>query len=571
VVATGAAPGSGAPPPARPSAAQPTSSAGSSADQPGQPPATQPYVSGPLSTIDPLPSTSPGIGDAGIYDGQGRFVFLHGVNAVYKRSPYTLEVAPGKPWNFDATDAAQIAGLGFNVVRLGILWQGIEPGTVGPNNPRICTKGAPGDPGQWNQGVADAYIGRVEQVVDLLGRYHVYSLIDMHQDVYSQVFRGEGFPAWAVCTNGLPLKALPGRWSNNYGNRALDAAFDNFWSNDVVGDLQGEFDRSWKAVATALGAYPWVLGYDPINEPFTTALSSSSNTAVATQLECFYTGSANPGYAESPNPSVLLGQRLDCGPDIPSEGVIPSIRDGDPDGMIFIEPTIYEYRQNQNFIGPLPYPNLVLNFHAYCGARSPVTGTPYNEVSCFSEVERRFLHRSVEVASNPSPSQPNGLPLFLSEFGATQNPELVGEATDAANVLNVGWSYWSWKYYNDPTGSSKEALASANGHLNPQAAALDQSYPEAVAGTVLIYLYEYTDGDLYLSYGVDPRVTAPTLIYISKHDRAFGYCVDIHGATVISAPGAPILEVQNLPTASKVVVAVHTAPGRTAQETDGHC
>jgi hypothetical protein len=47
--------------------------------------------------------------------------------------------------------------------------------------------------------------------------------------------------------------------------------------------------------------------------------------------------------------------------------------------------------------------------------------------------------------------------------------------------------------------------------------------------------------------------------------------VDIHGAKVISSADAPILEVQNLPTASKVVVAVHTAPGRTAQETSGNC
>jgi endoglycosylceramidase len=177
----------------------------------------------------------------------------------------------------------------------------------------------------------------------------------------------------------------------------------------------------------------------------------------------------------------------------------------------------------------------------------------------------------VQVASNPSPSQVNGLPLFLSEFGATQNPQFVGEATDASNVLNVGWAYWSWKYYNDPTGSSKEALASPNGHLNSQAVALDQTYPEAVAGTVLLFLYEYQGGDLYLSYGVDPRIDAPTIIHVSKKDRAFGYCVDIHGAKVISAPGAPVLLVQNLPSATKVVVAVHTVPGRTAQKTGGHC
>src|ERR1039457_7027993 len=33
-----------------------------------------------------------------LYDQQGRVVFLHGVNAVYKRPPYELYPAPGKPW-----------------------------------------------------------------------------------------------------------------------------------------------------------------------------------------------------------------------------------------------------------------------------------------------------------------------------------------------------------------------------------------------------------------------------------------------------------------------------------------
>ena len=82
-------------------------------------------------------------------------VILHGVNAVYKKPPYELFVDPGKPWNFTSKDAAAIAGLGFNIVRLGIIWAGIEPGTLPTNDPAICTPGTPSDPHQWNQVVAN--------------------------------------------------------------------------------------------------------------------------------------------------------------------------------------------------------------------------------------------------------------------------------------------------------------------------------------------------------------------------------------------------------------------------------
>jgi len=162
---------------------------------------TSPFVHGPLS--------SPQGGF--LYDQYGRVVILHGVNAVYKHPPYELFADPGKPWNFTSKDAAAIAGLGFNIVRLGIIWAGIEPGTLQANNPAICTPGTPSDPHQWNQAVANQYLSRVKQTVDQLGRYHIYTLLDMHEDVYSTGFRGEGAPDWAVCTNGLPIKTLPGR------------------------------------------------------------------------------------------------------------------------------------------------------------------------------------------------------------------------------------------------------------------------------------------------------------------------------------------------------------------------
>src|ERR1019366_10032490 len=181
-------------------------SASAAASPTSTPSATSPFVHGLLS------SSQGGF----IYDQYGRVVILHGVNAVYKRPPYELSVDPGKPWNVTSKDAAAITGLGFNIVRLGIIWAGIEPGTLKANDPGICTPGTPSDPHQWSQGVVNRYLAKVQQTVDLLAHAHVYTLLDMHEDVYSTGFRGEGAPPWAVCTNGIPIKTLPGRWSNNY-------------------------------------------------------------------------------------------------------------------------------------------------------------------------------------------------------------------------------------------------------------------------------------------------------------------------------------------------------------------
>ena len=209
------------------------------------------YVSGPLLSKNLGPF---------MVDRFGRVVTLHGVNAVYKRAPYTLTVEPGQPNSLAESDAARIAKLGFNVVRVGVIWAGIEPGSGGPNQPQVCNRGTPGDPHMWNQQVASSYIAQVAQVVRELGLHHVYSLIDMHQDVWSSVFGGEGAPAWATCTDGLPIPVTKGRWSDAYGERAEINAWNNFWNNDVVGGLQEQYQRAWAAVASAFRSNPWVVG-----------------------------------------------------------------------------------------------------------------------------------------------------------------------------------------------------------------------------------------------------------------------------------------------------------------------
>jgi len=202
-----------------------------------------------------------------LYDSQGRVVILHGVNVVYKHAPYIAYPDAGKPWNLSAKDAAMMRSLGFNVVRLGLEWQGLEPGSGGPNQPKVCTPGTPGDPHEFNRAVALRYLTHVRAAVALLARYGIYTLLDMHQDVYNKNFRGEGAPDWAVCTNNVPIVPKGGRWSNNYSNPTLQTAVQHFWSNDVVGDLQGNYDHVWATVADYFKNDRWVAATTPTTSP----------------------------------------------------------------------------------------------------------------------------------------------------------------------------------------------------------------------------------------------------------------------------------------------------------------
>ena len=482
----------------------------------------------------------------------GRVVLLHGVNAVYKRAPYELYPAPGQPWNLSAADAQAMAGLGFNVVRLGILWQGLEPGTLGPDSRAVCAPGRPGNPRQFDSARLESYLARLTETVNVLGRYHIYTLLDMHQDVYSPLFAGEGAPPWAVCTDGVPIRLATGRWSQNYAGAATDTAYAHFWYNDVVGNLQGEYDRVWSAVASHFSQNPWILGYDLYNEPFSRTLLRVHGAEISQLLECFYTGRSQPG--------VIPGttRPLACPPGDPPEGLVPTIRRADPNHLVFYEPDIFARRDASNYVGPMPYRNLVVAFHTYCSFRSGVTGDPTDLAACSNQAFQNMENRQDQLSVLATAYQRGGPAWFMGEFGASNDPALLARLTADANSLFVGWTYWQWKYYRDPTGSSDEAVVTDNGTLKGNATVLAQPYPQAVAGTPQNLSYDFGTGQLRLTYLPNQRVHAPTIVsypaLLSR--RTGGYCAVVKGGTVVSRPGAPHILVDNAaaaPTVSLVV------------------
>ena len=75
-------------------------------------------------------------------------------------------------------------------MRLGIIWEGLEPGPVGvgPNDPHYCAAHAPGAPfpklgcdDPYNAAVR-AYLARTDRIVALLAHAGIRVVLDMHQD-----------------------------------------------------------------------------------------------------------------------------------------------------------------------------------------------------------------------------------------------------------------------------------------------------------------------------------------------------------------------------------------------------
>ena len=389
--------------------------------------------SSPVTTGPVAPVSAPG--GSFLRDAHGRVVLMHGVDLMYKLPPYEIVTSGAGVNVLTNAEAASIASDGFDVVRLGILWKGLEPGTAPMNDPAICTPGKPkaAGPGQFDLTIFNAYMTKLEQTISLLARHGIYSLVDMHQDSMNEVFAGEGFPDWAVCTDGITPVAYRNvaAWGVNQIDAGMAQAQGHFWANDVVGNLQGAYDQIWAKVASRLAGNPWVVGYDPFNEPFSPSilLHSGQNAAFDAQVQCFYAGRAQPGKTQSGQPIT------DCPTDDPELGVIPTIERADHRHAVFYEPDTTTSGPVPNRIGPMDFPRLVYNFHDYCplhvpnGPEAPdysqVCPSPEEQVFADSARDRaRTPHRRsrMALAGSSRSSAPRPMPRTLVGWWRTPTP-----------------------------------------------------------------------------------------------------------------------------------------------------
>ncbi len=177
----------------------------------------------------------------------GQTVHFHGINLIDKgklRPDGTTEFIP--QWPEDLYE--RFAAHGINLLRLGIIWAGIEP-----------------KPGQYDEN----YLQFIGAQLDKAEHAGISVILDMHQDLYAQRF-SDGAPDWAVLT-GQPFEQTE-LWSDAYlFSPAVQESWDAFWANEKVPEtgkgLLDHFSATWAMLAKRFKDKPALLGYDILNEP----------------------------------------------------------------------------------------------------------------------------------------------------------------------------------------------------------------------------------------------------------------------------------------------------------------
>ncbi len=135
--------------------------------------------------------------------------------------------------------------IGVNVVRLGITWAAIEP-----------------KEGEYN----DELISALKEFIDKCAENNIFVMFDMHQDLFSHHFHGDGAPKWVI-DSSYPNPRQYAIWAEGYFYmQGVQNAFHDFWTDR--NGIQTKFIKMWSYVANSLSDCENIIGYDYFNEPY---------------------------------------------------------------------------------------------------------------------------------------------------------------------------------------------------------------------------------------------------------------------------------------------------------------
>ena len=369
-------------------------------------------------------------------------------------------------------------------------------------------------------------------VVDVLGNYGISVVLDMHQDVASPLFCGNGFPDWAVRAllgnrSGGPLPFPQPVGADPYGSapypsreECLRLPFGAYYLSDAVsltferlyknesGNLR-DLELFWETTARRFAARPNVLGFELVNEPWPGDLwrsgagrfdAARANRDVLMPLYDRLAAAVRRGVEAS-----AVRPRNETGaPFLFFEPVVTSTFAGD-----FAVPGIEEL-SDIGFTRPPHYSingsdvryghRSVFSIHSYCPLLSGSGGvlTSLRRMACALYYKTAF-HRQIRNALRDL----GGLvPAFLTEWGAflatsSSDPGVwAWDRFTARTVLGyadedyLSATYWQYKSFADPTtqatdkhGKPCEGMFDGNNSFLPEKAAmLARPYAPAVSG-----------------------------------------------------------------------------------------
>ena len=340
----------------------------------------------------------------------------------------------------------------------------------------------------------------------------------------------------------MPAEPKQGFPANYVVNAGLQRAFDNFWADrEVAGrGLQDAYADAWRELAARFRSKPFVMGYDLINEPW-------PGSAFGPQ------GCANPAGCPTFDATTLTEFSI---------RVLNAIRSVDPETLIFYEPLVTFDFGADTAHGDTGDPSAGFSFHNYClpGA----FGGPASGGSCESLEELVFDNadkQAIETGDVP----------FLTEYGATDDLDVIERIARLSDEHMVSWQYWHYCDCEDPTTAGPGVQSVVIDPAKPprgdnlkraKLQVLARPFPRAVAGTPTGFGFDPDSRRFELSYtrshpdGSRAPRRLDTEVFLPRIQYRDGYRAKPIGAEVVSSRNARVLRLEREPGASQVELTV---------------
>jgi endoglycosylceramidase len=438
-------------------------------------------------------------------DSEGRQVLFSGINFISKNPQENYMPLQGKE------TLEQFQTWGFNCIRLGIIWDGLEP-----------------EPGEYNED----YLKEIDKRIQWASENDIYVFLDMHQDLYGAKY-SDGAPDWATIDEEQP-HYTGAVWSDSYLiSPAVQTAFDNFWQNTPASDeigIQDHYANLWKHIAKRYANNTTVIGYDIMNEPF---MGSSAQEVLPMMLGAYAqvyaeeTGEMPPSAEELG--AIWAGEEsrlqaleflatkdrysrvVDAVYELSAEfernhlqamyqKVSDAIRSVDMDHILFYN---HNYFVNTGVSTALEATTLS------DGSRDPnvsYAAHGYDLVVDTKEVENPSYERVEFIFERVAESGKRmNMPIMVGEWGALhgKSEKMVETARHLVNLFeDHKFSNTYWAYYSDIANYPyfQEAI------IRP--------YPQHISGNLIEYDYDFDKGEFSCVWEEGGNTKAPTVIYV---------------------------------------------------------
>jgi len=424
-------------------------------------------------------------------DGLGRRVWLRGVNAGGRAKfppflPFAFEPADPSARPFDEALARyldRVRAWGMNVLRLPFTWEAVEP-----------TRGV------WDE----VFLTRLDAFVAAAGERGLRVVLDMHQDVFSRWYCGDGFPRWAMADpERAPATGCEAWFTHYFQDADMQADFDRFWSN--ADGLMDAFEAMWTMIAERYADAPAVIGFEPINEPGWG--TRDPITFPRDVLTPFYSRMIGLLQAAAPSRLVLVDATG-------YDGVLVATTLARPvgDGVVF---------------APHYYDGVALVSGDVSNAQDPV--------------ERLALWDAVGADWD--------VPVLLGEFGieahVTGAEPFLRRHWDAFDALAMHATQWEYSVTGEGWNAEAMSLVNADGSERGLVAELVRVWPEAIAGRLESFVYDAATRKAELALDGDgvSHVVAPARLYPEGLEArvvegvACAVWDEAHGRVIVEARG----------------------------------